>query len=90
MVRPNCSRTLAYSTAVSRHHLAVPDASAAASVAATERTCALDSGSTASSLTGTSSRVTVPTREEKSSGAATAVEMPGESSGTTSQPASSS
>ena len=35
--RPNCSRTLAYSTAVSRHQRATPDASAAASVTTTDR-----------------------------------------------------
>ena len=34
---PNCSRTPAYSTAVSRHHLATPEASAAASVTTSAR-----------------------------------------------------
>ena len=35
---PNCSRTLAYSTAVSRHQRATPEASAAANVTAVRRT----------------------------------------------------
>ena len=38
MGAPNCSRTLAYSTAVVRHHCATPAASAAASATRTRRT----------------------------------------------------
>ena len=43
---PNCSRTPAYSTAVSRHQRAMPDASAAASVTAVRRTSSVVSPST--------------------------------------------
>ena len=53
---PNCSRTLAYSTAVSRHQRATPEASAAASVTAVRRTRSSAAGRGASRTAGHSKR----------------------------------
>ncbi len=74
IVRPNCSRTLAWSTAVVSAHRATPAASAAASVTATSRTRATPGDSTATG--GTESSDAEPVDRERSIGAAASTVTP--------------
>ena len=66
ILAPNCSRTPAYSTAVSRHHRATPEASAAARVTAARRSIASSSPGTGSASSTARSTETDPNRRVRS------------------------